>query len=169
MKKTLNLIIGLSILSASLLFTLPVSAQTTKGNVVRDGDIIYLSKDVDTVTLVASDSTASTNTDIIQVPEGFAESFSGLINGLLSVIMVIAALLVFFYLIWGALNWITSGGDKSKTDSARQKIISAIIGLLIIAASFAVINLIVNFLGFESLNDVFTNIRTIEGDTTTIE
>lgn len=94
--------------------------------------------------------------------KGFATDFGGMINGLLSFVMVIAALLVFMYLIWGGIEWITSGGDKGKTESARNKITSAIIGLIVVAASYAVLTLALNFLGFTDLNDVFTT-KTIDG------
>jgi hypothetical protein len=94
--------------------------------------------------------------------KGFATDFGGMINGLLSFVMVIAALMVFLYLIWGGIEWITSGGDKGKTESARNKITSAIIGLIVVAASYAVLTLALNFLGFSDLNDVF-NTRSING------
>jgi len=94
--------------------------------------------------------------------KGFATDFGGLINGVLSFVMVIAALLVFLYLILGGIEWITSGGDKGKTESARNKITSAIIGLVVVAASYAILTLALNFLGFTDLNDVFTT-RSIQG------
>ncbi len=94
--------------------------------------------------------------------KGFATDFGGLINGVLSFVMVLAALLVFLYLIWGGIEWITSGGDKGKTESARNKITSAIIGLIVVAASYAILTLALNFLGFSDLNEVF-NTRTIQG------
>ena len=92
---------------------------------------------------------------------GFASDIGGLINGVLSFVMVIAALLVFFYLIWGGIEWITSGGDKGKTESARNKITSAVIGLIVLAASYAILQVILNFLGFDSLNQVFDNAGSI--------
>jgi hypothetical protein len=99
----------------------------------------------------------------VEPGEGFATDFGSLINGILSFVMVIAALLVFLYLIWGGIEWITSGGDKGKTESARNKITSAVIGLIVVAASYAILTLALNFLGFENgLNDVF-NTRTIQG------
>lgn len=95
--------------------------------------------------------------------KGFATDFGGMINGVLSFVMVIAALLVFMYLIWGGIEWITSGGDKGKTESARNKITSAIIGLVVVAASYAILTLALNFLGFSGgLNEVFTT-RNIQG------
>ena len=102
---------------------------------------------------------AKTNVDPGQ---GFATDFGQLINGVLSFVMVIAALLVFLYLIWGGIEWITSGGDKGKTETARNKITSAVIGLIVVAASYAILTLALNFLGFSDLNEVF-NTRTIDG------
>ncbi len=94
---------------------------------------------------------------------GFFSDIGVLINGLLSFVMVIAALLVFMYLIWGGIEWITSGGDKGKTESARNKITSAVIGLIVLAASYAILLLVLNFLGFDGgLNEVFENIQPIQ-------
>ncbi|MBD3250609.1 MAG: hypothetical protein GF381_03515 [Candidatus Pacebacteria bacterium] len=95
----------------------------------------------------------------VEVPdEGFADSIGSLITALLNFVMLIAALLVFMYLIWGGIEWITSGGDKSKTESARNKITAAIIGLIVLAASYAILQLALNFLGFEGgLQDLFND------------
>lgn len=92
---------------------------------------------------------------------GFANDFGQLINGVLSFVMVIAALLVFLYLILGGIEWITSGGDKGKTESARNKITSAVIGLVILAASYAILLIVLNFLGFSSLGEVFRSTKTL--------
>lgn len=91
----------------------------------------------------------------IQKPKGFASDLGAVINSVLSFVMVIAALLVLFYLVLGGIEWITSGGEKGKTEAARNKITAAIIGLVILAASFAVFTLVIRFLGFESTQQIF--------------
>lgn len=70
-----------------------------------------------------------------------------LVTGLLNLVMFVAAILVFAYLIWGGITWITSGGDKGKTEEARNKITAAIIGLAVVAASYAIFLLVTGFLG----------------------
>src|SRR5258708_7036583 len=70
-----------------------------------------------------------------------------LIQSLLTVTLGIVGLLVFIYLIWGGIEWITAGGDKSKTESARTKLTNAIIGLAIVAAAFAISTVLGNFFG----------------------
>jgi hypothetical protein len=92
---------------------------------------------------------------------GYATDFGKMFSSILNVVMLMAAVLVFAYLIFGGIQWITSGGDKTKAEEARNKITAAIIGLIIVAASYAIINLIVNFLGFGSFNEVFQNVGTI--------
>lgn len=114
--------------------------------------------------VLAPQAFADTLKDVtVTPPTGFATSFGGLFNGVLSFVLVIGALLVFGYLILGGIEWITSGGDKGKTEGARNKITSAIIGLIILAASYAILQLALNFLGFGSLNDVFSHTTNIQG------
>jgi hypothetical protein len=69
------------------------------------------------------------------------------LGNLMGGILFLASVLVLFYLLWGGIEWITSGGDKGKTEAARNKITSAIIGLIILASSAAVVMLIQRFLG----------------------
>lgn len=91
----------------------------------------------------------------IRTPTGFFDNMGTLISGLLNFVIIIAALLVFIYLLWGGIEWITSGGDKGKTESARNKITSAIIGLIVLAAAWALLTIILNFLGYDNLQQVF--------------
>jgi TRAP-type C4-dicarboxylate transport system permease small subunit len=90
---------------------------------------------------------------------GFFTDMGELINKSLRFVMVIAALLVFLYLIWGGIEWITSGGDKGKTESARNKITAAVIGLIVVAASYAILQLALTFLGVGSIQDVMSTIE----------
>lgn len=110
--------------------------------------------------LIAASSVLATG--LSMVPAAFAQTtisvnldsagfkitdFGKLITGLLNMVMFVAALLVFAYLVWGGIQWITSGGDKGKTEEARNKITAAIIGLAVVAASYAIFLLVVSFLG----------------------
>lgn len=85
---------------------------------------------------------------------GFAGDIGKLMNAVLRFVMVIAIFLVFFYLIWGGIQWITSGGDKGKTEEARNKITAAVIGLIVLAASWAILLVVLNFLGFSGISGV---------------
>ena len=98
--------------------------------------------------------------------QGFASDLGSIITGALGFIMAIAALLVFLYLILGGIQWITSGGDKSKTEEARNKITSAIIGLIVLAAAYAILQIVLQFLGLTSISDAFTKVQKIGVPTT---
>ncbi len=99
-----------------------------------------------------------------QLPErGFADNLGTYFASLLSLVLVISALLVFFQLIFGGIQWILSGGDKGKTEAARGRIVSAIIGIIILSASYAILLLILNFLGFNNLQELLESMQTING------
>ncbi len=70
-----------------------------------------------------------------------------LISALVGTLLIIAALLAFFYLILGGIQWITAGGDKAGMEAARNKITHAIVGLIIVGAAWAIMLLVQNFLG----------------------
>jgi len=65
--------------------------------------------------------------------------------------MTIAALLVFIYLLWGAIGWITAGGDKGKIETARNKITTAVIGVVVLASVVAIFKVLQLVLGIEVL------------------
>lgn len=103
------------------------------------------------------------NVGTVNLPDaGFASDLGSLLSSLLTIVMALAALAVFLFLIWGAFEWITSGGDKGKTESARNKITSAVIGLIVLAASYAILMLLLQILGFQGgLGGVFSGITPI--------
>lgn len=81
-------------------------------------------------------------------------SFNDLVPQIVNLIFIVAAAMTFFYLVFGAISWITSGGDKSKVEAARNKITAAVIGLLILAATWAVFTLIVQIFFGTDINQV---------------
>ena len=66
-----------------------------------------------------------------------------LARNVITIVFIVAAIMTLFYLILGAINWISSGGDKGKVEDARNKITSAVIGLLILAAAWAIYQLVI--------------------------
>lgn len=75
------------------------------------------------------------------------ENLGSLITALVGTLLIVAALLAFFYLILGGIQWITSGGDKAGMEAARNKITHAVVGLVIVGAAWAIMILVQNFLG----------------------
>ncbi len=67
-------------------------------------------------------------------------------------LFLLAFITGFFYLITGAMHWITSGGDKGKLEEARNRIIHSIVGIIVVASSWAIITLIGQFIGLDLEN-----------------
>jgi len=78
--------------------------------------------------------------------------FGSLIGAFLKLILVIASLVFFFILVMGGINWILSGGDKAKTEGARNQITAALVGLVIVFAAWAIAQLIGTFFGVNIFN-----------------
>lgn len=78
-----------------------------------------------------------------------------IISAVVGILLIVAAILAFLFLIIGGVQWITSGGDKSGMESARNKITAAIVGLIIVAAAWAVMLLVGAFIGFDILGGKF--------------
>ena len=76
-----------------------------------------------------------------------SEFFGRLIPALLSLALVIGAIIFLFYFLLGAINWITSGGDKMKVEQARNRITTALVGVIILLSFIAVLNLLELFFG----------------------
>lgn len=56
--------------------------------------------------------------------------------------VVLGGLSFVIYFLWGALRWMTAESDKAKFESGREKITTALTGLVLIAASVAIIELL---------------------------
>ncbi len=75
----------------------------------------------------------------------------GIISALIRLTLVVAALVFFFILVIGGIRWILSGGDKAQTEAARNQITAALVGLVIVFAAWAIIQLVQVFFGINIL------------------
>src|SRR5438105_3470121 len=71
-----------------------------------------------------------------------ANSIGPLVSTAVTVLLIVAVLISLFFLIWGGIRWITSGGDKAKVAEARSHIIAAIVGLVIAFLAFFILTLV---------------------------
>ena len=79
-------------------------------------------------------------------------SIGTLISNALIIVFVVAAILVLFYLVIGAFQWITSGGEKEAVGHARSRITRALIGLAILALAFLITRVAGQIVGIDILN-----------------
>jgi cytochrome bd-type quinol oxidase subunit 2 len=82
---------------------------------------------------------------------GGSEYLALLVKNLLTLFLIITAVVALFMLIIGGIRWMTSSGDKAKMEGARSQITQALIGLVIVFCSFAIITLVGNFFGIQLL------------------
>ena len=76
----------------------------------------------------------------------------GLISAVINLLFVVASVIAIVFLIWGGIRWILSGGDKAAVETARNTIIAAIIGLVIVFLSYFILKLVFQFLGLTLLD-----------------
>lgn len=69
----------------------------------------------------------------------------------IGLLFIFGSISFFFMLLWGAVGWILSGGDKASLESAKNKITNAVIGFILLIATFGIVNLIELFFGIDIL------------------
>lgn len=65
-----------------------------------------------------------------------------LVSNIITIMLIFGVIIALFFLIYGGIRWITSGGDKAKVEAARGTISAAIVGLLLAFLAFFFVNLI---------------------------
>lgn len=71
-------------------------------------------------------------------------------NGI-NFLFVVAAMLALVFLVIGGVKWLTSQGEKEGVNKARETIVAAIVGLVIIFLSYLIVNFILNLFAGVSL------------------
>ena len=104
--------------------------------------------------LLTSTKVFAQTTITIATPEQGYKNLGVFIGNVLTVLFAVAILVVLFMLVWGAYEWITSGGDKEAVGKARGRILNALIGLAVLAVAFAIAVVAAQFLGFPNLNQI---------------
>lgn len=70
------------------------------------------------------------------LPDNRFTNLGSLVGGFLDLFLILAAFLAFIMLLYGALCYIFAGGDKQGIAAARQRMIYAIVGLIVVAVAY---------------------------------
>lgn len=132
-KLTMVIIAVMMATGVALAFQATTSAQL--GEKIREGACSVLSDDGATC-LDDDDTNTGTTEDITELSKQIVNWLS-LIIGIVAVVMIII----------GGLRYITSGGDQQKVTNAKNTIMYAIIGLVIILFAQTIVRLVVNNIG----------------------
>lgn len=89
--------------------------------------------------------------NVVQPNSVQVNNLGSVVSAVAGVMIIIAAIAAFLFLIIGGIQWITSGGDKAGMESARNRITAAIVGLIIVASAWALMTLLGQFIGFNIL------------------
>lgn len=89
--------------------------------------------------------------------------FTEIISTAIGLITIIAIIWFIFTFITGAIGIIASGGDKQALESAKKKITTGLIGLVVVIVAIFVFDLIGYLLGFGSGSSGLLNITTLFG------
>ena len=82
-------------------------------------------------------------------------STSDLINNILPNVYVAAGLIIFFMIVFGGFTIVANAGNKDKVADGSKTITSAIIGLLVLFASYWIIQIIQVVTGVQILNSSY--------------
>lgn len=86
--------------------------------------------------------------------EAGPSAVGSIVGGFIGLFVILAFIGAFINLLLGAFDWITSGGDKTKLQSARDRITNSMVGLVIVGAAWAIMQIVGNFIGID-----FPNLR----------
>lgn len=76
-------------------------------------------------------------------PNDTETALGSLIGKSISIALLVAGFLVLVFMLLGAFQWVTSGGDKEKLARAQSRITQAVVGLLMIFVALVIFGLIV--------------------------
>ncbi len=82
-------------------------------------------------------------------------SIGDIVSGLVVYLFPLAGLLLLLYLLFGGLQMMTSAGDPKKMEGAKQKLTNALIGFIIVFASYWIVQIVGKVLGIEIISEIF--------------
>lgn len=75
----------------------------------------------------------------------FQDPFQGadvnkIVNNIISAGLSLVGALFFVMFLWGGVTWMTAGGEAKRVESASKTLTNAVIGLIIVAMAYAIVN-----------------------------
>lgn len=93
-------------------------------------------------------------------PEGIAKTLCALggsggsnvaktIQNIVVFFIILAVIIALIYLLYGGIKWITSGGQKDQVEAARNHIVAAIIGLIVVFLAIFIVSIVLAAFGLK--------------------
>jgi uncharacterized membrane protein HdeD (DUF308 family) len=96
--------------------------------------------------------TIETNVSAISNTSSPFTAFSKVISAGIGILTVVAIIWFVYLLVTGAISYMSAGGEKGKAEEARQKLFTALIGLVLVISAIFLAQLIGWILGIDILN-----------------
>src|SRR3989339_374747 len=113
---------------------------------------LILAQTVAALSLVAMNTYAVSITDPISAG---TLTVAGAVNNIIKIVFGVGIVVCIVFLIYYGIKYITAGDDVKAIEGARKGITGAIIGLIVILLTFAIIKLVATFLGVNG-GDIFS-------------
>jgi type IV secretory pathway VirB2 component (pilin) len=78
----------------------------------------------------------------LEDPLGAGGNVAEIGNRLITGALGVTGILAIIAFIWGGIEWMTSGGNTERIGKGKKMIVWAIVGLIVIFGSYAILNLI---------------------------
>lgn len=91
------------------------------------------------IPVINPDGTTQGSDNALQVPIATTKSLETIITSLIRLFLLFAGFIAFFYALYGGFSYLTAGADSEKADTGRKMITNAIIGLVVIFLSYAIV------------------------------
>lgn len=89
----------------------------------------------------------SSEMDLVKDTAGLSEAdLSETIGSLINVFLTILGVILLILVIYAGFLWMTAGGDADQTKKAKDIMINAVIGLIILLAAYAISNFVIEAL-----------------------
>lgn len=91
---------------------------------------------------------------VSSIPTDPLEAIPKLVGTGVNLFLLFAAAMLLVYLLWGAFDWIVSGGNKEVIMKAQNKITNAVIGIIVVVAAITIFGVVTgNILGIIDVSD----------------
>ena len=76
------------------------------------------------------------------------------IGQIIAFMFALAVIIAILYFIYGGIKWVMSRGDKTQLEDARNHILAAIIGLIVVFLAFFLINIVLGVFTGKGIGDL---------------
>jgi hypothetical protein len=80
------------------------------------------------------------------------------IRNIVVFLIIIAVIIALIYLLYGGIKWITSKGEKTEVEAARNHIMAAILGLVVVFLALFILTIVLSAFGISWTDLVIPNI-----------